>query len=152
MASAALEPAVTETSADERKDKSAPPAPRGSSPTPPQRPRFRLSRRWILFALALLVLNVEADDAVPDRDSRVCRQQCPVGAAPAEGRGRERATVGHGSPVVAEPFARVRTYDPPTRTAVLADAACGKRSERSRSVRPLARTQVPAVRRPGHVR
>jgi cell division protease FtsH len=55
MAHADLEPAVTETSADERKDTSAPPAPRGSSPTQP--PRFRLGRSWILFALALLAFN-----------------------------------------------------------------------------------------------
>src|SRR6266508_3841472 len=71
MASAALEPAVTETSADERKDKSAPPAPRGSSPTPPQRPRFRLSRRWILFALALLALNFYLGSRATQPPSRV---------------------------------------------------------------------------------
>jgi cell division protease FtsH len=33
----------------------APPAPRGT--TPKQPPRFRLSRRWIIFALGLLALN-----------------------------------------------------------------------------------------------
>ena len=57
MARANLEPAVTETSAEERKDTSAPPAPRGSSPTPPQSPRFRPGRSWILFVVALLAFN-----------------------------------------------------------------------------------------------
>jgi cell division protease FtsH len=71
MASAGLEPAVTETSADERKDKSAPPAPRGSSPTSPQMPRFRMSRRWILFALALLALNFYLGSRATQPPSRV---------------------------------------------------------------------------------
>jgi cell division protease FtsH len=43
---------------DQRKDANGPPAPRGSSPTSPQRPPwFRLSRGWIVFALALLAVN-----------------------------------------------------------------------------------------------
>jgi cell division protease FtsH len=71
MVSARLEPAVTETSADERKDKSAPPAPRGSSPTSPQTPRFRLSRRWIPFALALLALNFYLGSRATQPPSRV---------------------------------------------------------------------------------
>jgi len=62
---------VTETSADERKDKSAPPAPRGSSPTSPQTPRFRLSRRWIPFALALLALNFYLGSRATQPPSRV---------------------------------------------------------------------------------
>jgi cell division protease FtsH len=50
---------VTARRADPRKDASAstPPTPRGSSPTSPQPPRFRLSRRWIIFVLALLAFN-----------------------------------------------------------------------------------------------
>jgi cell division protease FtsH len=35
-----------------------PPAQRGSSPTPPQQPGFRLSPRWIVFFLALLAFNL----------------------------------------------------------------------------------------------
>jgi cell division protease FtsH len=35
-----------------------PPAPRGSSPTSPQRPRFGLSPRWIVFFLVLLGVNL----------------------------------------------------------------------------------------------
>jgi cell division protease FtsH len=42
---------------DQRRDASTPPAPRGSSPTAPQPPRFRLGRGWLLFALALLAFN-----------------------------------------------------------------------------------------------
>ena len=42
---------------DQRKDASPPPAPRGSSPTGPQQPRFSVSRRWILFGLLLLAFN-----------------------------------------------------------------------------------------------
>jgi cell division protease FtsH len=57
MAREDLEPAVTETSADERKDTPAPPAPRGSSPTPPRWPGFRPARPWILFVVALLAFN-----------------------------------------------------------------------------------------------
>ena len=205
MARANLEPAVTETSAEERKDTSAPPAPRGSSPTPPQSPRFRPGRAWILFVLALLAFNfylgsratqppsrlrvpyspffleqvtagsrqgdhvegdgdpgyvqperavrgVEADDTLPDGDSRVRRQRRPVAAAPAKGRGRQRPAARYGSAVVAEPVARLRADDPLRRSAVLADAPCRKRSERSRLVRALARTSVPTVRRPRHVR
>src|SRR5215216_6434220 len=71
MASAGLEPAVTERSADERKDKSAPPAPRGSSPTSPQTPRFRLSRRWIPFVLALLAINFYVSSRATQPPSRV---------------------------------------------------------------------------------
>jgi len=62
---------VTETSADERKGTSAPPAPRGSSPTSPKMPRFRLSRRWILFALALLALNFYLGSRATQPPSRV---------------------------------------------------------------------------------
>jgi cell division protease FtsH len=42
---------------DARKDPAAPPAPRGSTPSPPQWPGFRPSRAWIVFLLALLALN-----------------------------------------------------------------------------------------------
>jgi cell division protease FtsH len=35
-----------------------PPAPRGSSPTPPRRPRFGISPRWIVFFIALLALDL----------------------------------------------------------------------------------------------
>ena len=43
--------------ADQRKDSGAPPAPRGSSRSGPPS-RFRPSRTWILFALALLAFNI----------------------------------------------------------------------------------------------
>jgi cell division protease FtsH len=42
---------------EQRKDASPPPAPRGSSPTSPEPPRFRPNRWWILFALAALAVN-----------------------------------------------------------------------------------------------
>jgi cell division protease FtsH len=48
-------------SANPRKDAGpgAPPTPRGSTPTPQQQPpRFRPSRGWIAFALALLAVNI----------------------------------------------------------------------------------------------
>ena len=49
---------MTETREDQRKSESAPPSPRGSSPTPPPRlAGFRPSRRWIVFAIGLLLLN-----------------------------------------------------------------------------------------------
>ena len=46
-----------------------PPAPRGSSP-PPQ-PRFQFSRRWILFALALLAFNIYFSSRAAEPSSRV---------------------------------------------------------------------------------
>ena len=48
---------MTETREDQRKSESAPPSPRGSSPSPPQRFGFRPNRRWIMFAIGLLLLN-----------------------------------------------------------------------------------------------
>src|SRR5262249_27597635 len=43
---------------DRRSEASPPPAPRGSSPDQPPRPSFRPNGRWILFALAVLAINV----------------------------------------------------------------------------------------------
>ncbi len=48
-----------------------PPAPRGSSPTPPQRPGFRLSPRWIVFFLAVLALNLFISTRAMGPESRV---------------------------------------------------------------------------------
>ena len=47
-----------------------PPAPRGSSP-PPEQPRFRLSRRWIIFGLALLAFNFYLGSRAMQPASRV---------------------------------------------------------------------------------
>ena len=58
-------------SANQRKDAGAPPpAPRGSSP-PPQPPRFRPGRTWILFALTLLAVNVYLGSRATQPPSRV---------------------------------------------------------------------------------
>ena len=57
--------------ADDRAAEAPPPAPRGSSPTPPQRPRFRLSPRWIVFFLALLALNIFISSRAMEPESRV---------------------------------------------------------------------------------
>ena len=200
--------AVNTTSEDQQTNASPPPAPRGSpspSPPTPELPRFRPTRGWILFAVALLFFNFyigsratepasrvrvpyspfflnqvsaghveeitskgtaiqgtfkekqqyaanQADDEVPHRNSRVCQQRRPVGAASAEGRGRERPTARLRAPLVAEPSARFRADDSVHLPALLADAAGGQRSERPRVVRPLARPPVPTGRRPRHVR
>jgi cell division protease FtsH len=48
-----------------------PPAPGGTSPTPPQRPRFRLSRGWLLFALGLLILNFYFGSRATEPQTRV---------------------------------------------------------------------------------
>jgi cell division protease FtsH len=59
-------------SANQRQDAGgSPPAPRGSAPTPPQPPRFRPSRTWILFALALLAVNVYLGSRATQPASRV---------------------------------------------------------------------------------
>jgi cell division protease FtsH len=57
---------------DEQKSSSAPPAPRGSSPSSsPRRSRFLPSRGWILFALALLAFNFYLGSRATQPPSRV---------------------------------------------------------------------------------
>src|ERR687892_932783 len=56
---------------DDRAAEAPPPAPRGSSPTPPQRPRFGLSPRWIVFFLALLAFNLFITSRAMEPESRV---------------------------------------------------------------------------------
>jgi cell division protease FtsH len=59
-------------SPDENRDRpSPPPAPRGTSPTEPQRRSFRPGPGWILFALALLALNVFLSARASEAPSRV---------------------------------------------------------------------------------
>ena len=56
----------------ERDTNASPPAaPRGPPPPPPQRPRFGMSRRWILFALALLAFNFYLGSRATQPASRV---------------------------------------------------------------------------------
>jgi cell division protease FtsH len=67
---------VTPTREDLRKNESAPPSPRGSPSPPsgstPSPPRFpRLSRGWIVFALALLAFNFYLGSRVMQPESRV---------------------------------------------------------------------------------
>jgi cell division protease FtsH len=57
--------------ADDRAAEKPPPAPHGSSPTSPQRPRFWLSPRWILFFVALLALNLFVSSRATQPESRV---------------------------------------------------------------------------------
>jgi cell division protease FtsH len=56
--------------ADERPAETPSPAPRGSPP-PPQRPWSRLSARWIIFALALLAINLFIASRAMEPESRV---------------------------------------------------------------------------------
>src|SRR5512133_3189929 len=62
---------MTSTREDQRKNESAPPSPRGSTPSPPRFPGLRPSRGWILFALALLALNFYVGSRVMQPESRV---------------------------------------------------------------------------------
>ena len=55
--------------ADQRPE--SPPAPRGSSPTSPRPPRFRVSRNWILFFVAILALNIYLGSRAVNEASRV---------------------------------------------------------------------------------
>jgi cell division protease FtsH len=57
--------------ADDRSAARPPPRARESSPTPPQRPGFRLSPRWIVFFLAVLALNLFISTRAMDPESRV---------------------------------------------------------------------------------
>jgi cell division protease FtsH len=62
---------VSATGKDRDTSASGPPAARGSAPKPPEPPRFRLSNRWILFALALLVFNFYLGSRAMQPQSRV---------------------------------------------------------------------------------
>jgi cell division protease FtsH len=62
---------ATATRDDRSKSASAPPAPRGPTPAPPQVPGFRPGPRWIIFALALLALNFYAGSRATEPSSRV---------------------------------------------------------------------------------
>ena len=64
-------PSSTPSREGQSKNASAPPSPRGSSPTPPQPPGFRFSRRWIIFALGLLLLNFYLGSRATQPTSRV---------------------------------------------------------------------------------
>jgi len=55
---------------DDRAAETPPPAPRGSSPTPPQRPWFGLSRRWIVLLFALFALDLFITSEVMGPESR----------------------------------------------------------------------------------
>ena len=57
--------------ADDRATETPPPAPRGSSPTPPQRSWFQLSPRWIVFFLVLLAFNLFISIRAMGPESRV---------------------------------------------------------------------------------
>ena len=57
--------------ADDRASETPPPPQRGPSPTPPQRPWYALSRRSIVFFLALLALNVFVTSRAMGPESRV---------------------------------------------------------------------------------
>ena len=64
-------PRSTATREDQSKNDGAPPSPRGSSPSSPQPPRFGFSRRWIIFALGLLLLNFYLGSRATQPTSRV---------------------------------------------------------------------------------
>jgi len=57
--------------ANDRVAETPPREPRGASPTPPQPPRFGLSRRWIVFFLVLLAVNVFVSSRAMAPESRV---------------------------------------------------------------------------------
>jgi cell division protease FtsH len=56
---------------DKREDAKPPPAPRGSSPTTPQRPWFRPGPGWILLILAVLALNIFVSTRATEPAERV---------------------------------------------------------------------------------
>jgi cell division protease FtsH len=63
--------AVATTRDDRRTAANPPPSPRGSAPTPPEKPRFRISRTWILLFVALLVVNFYASSRATKPIARV---------------------------------------------------------------------------------
>jgi cell division protease FtsH len=62
---------VSNVSTDEQRTANPPPAPRGSSPTAPQPPRFRLRPWWLPLAFALLALNFYAGVRAMEPASRI---------------------------------------------------------------------------------
>jgi cell division protease FtsH len=56
---------------DQPKKASTPPAPRGSSPSSPQPPRFRPTRGWIIFAVVLLGFNFYLGSRATQPASRI---------------------------------------------------------------------------------
>src|SRR5919201_2214665 len=62
---------MSTTTPEQPKRATAPPAPRGSSPTSPQPPRFRMGRAWILFGLLLLAFNFYVGSRATQPPSRV---------------------------------------------------------------------------------
>ena len=63
--------AVNATREDRGESTDRQPVPRGPTPPPPQPPRFRMSRGWILFALALLAFNFYLGSRATQPTSRV---------------------------------------------------------------------------------
>jgi cell division protease FtsH len=61
---------VSEPRDERRRDAGAPPAPRGTSPTP-QPPRFRPSWRWLAFGVVLLAFNFYVGSRASQPPSRV---------------------------------------------------------------------------------
>src|SRR5919201_5100422 len=62
---------MTELREDRSKKSSPPPAPRGSSPSGPRPPGFRVNRWWIVAALALLAFNFYVGSRATQPHSRV---------------------------------------------------------------------------------
>jgi cell division protease FtsH len=64
-------PGATSDRDDKGQTANAPPSPRGSSPKPPKPPNFRFSRRWIIFAIGLLLINFYLGSRATEPASRV---------------------------------------------------------------------------------
>jgi cell division protease FtsH len=62
---------MTEVREDRQKNVGSPPTRRGSSPTAPKPPRFRVGRGWLLLALALLAFNFYVGSRATQPPSRV---------------------------------------------------------------------------------
>ena len=56
---------------DQRQGSSTPPAPRGTTPTPPRPRRFAFGRNWILFLIGALLLNIYLGSRAMREPSRV---------------------------------------------------------------------------------
>ena len=78
--------------ADDRAAETPPPGARGSSPTPPQRPGFSLSPRWIVFFLALLALNLFIANRAMGPESRVRVPYSPLFLQQVQARNVEEIT------------------------------------------------------------
>ena len=104
------------------------------------------------FEKSVTLQGLEADDAVPDRDPRLCQHRRALPGAAGERRHGQRRAARHRGSLVADAALRLRTDDPLHRAALLAVPSGGEYAERARLLRTLPGASLRALGRQGDVR